>query len=349
MSADCFLTGVLSRIAHHLFRFDAPIGLASYLLVPLGAWLAYCQASARDGQGRSIGAFVRYCIPLSVITSRSCRIDVVYVTIKHFVNAWLLAPILVSSVAVANLTHDWLEACWGPRPEATPDPILLGGLVAACVLAQDLTQFLIHYGHHKSKTLWDVHKVHHSSETLIFGLSVKRTHMIEEAINLSATSVVLGLVIGGFSYALGIAMWRSEMMGVDSWFLLSLLSFWHLRHSHMSLSYGWLEHVLQSPAQHQLHHSLQREHWDRNFGLLFSFWDKLFGCFLRSVDSGSFRVGLPPAARHGYDTVLELYVTPFVKIGETVIRACDAGAAVPARPTTPSADRSASRTAHCSP
>ncbi len=291
---------------------------------------------------------MRYCLPLSVITSRSCRIDLVYVVIKHFVNAWLMAPILVSSVAVANLTHGWLEASCGPRPEATPGPVLLLGLAAICVLAQDFTQFLIHHGHHKYKTLWDVHKVHHSSETLTFGLSVKRTHMIEEAINLSATSTALGLLIGGCSYALGIAMWRSEMMGLDSWFLLSLFSFWHLRHSHMSLSYGWLEHILQSPAQHQLHHSLEREHWDRNFGLLFSFWDKLFGCFLRSVDPRTFRLGLPPAARRGYDSVLELYVTPFFKIGETVIRACNADAA-PARPIAPSADRSASRTAHCAP
>ena len=132
---------------------------------------------------------------------------------------------------------------------------------------------------------------------------------------------MLGLTIGGLSYALGIATWKSEMMGVDSWFLLSLFSCWHLRHSHMSLSYGWLEHVLQSPAQHQLHHSVERGHWDKNFGLLFSFWDKLFGCFLLSVDPGSFRIGLPPASRPGYDSVLELYVTPFLKLGKAAIRA----------------------------
>jgi sterol desaturase/sphingolipid hydroxylase (fatty acid hydroxylase superfamily) len=317
--------------------------------VPLGAWLAYCQQAARNEAARSVGAFIRYCVPLDVITSWSCRVDVGYVAVKHFVNAWLLAPILVSSAVVANLTHDRLEAALGPRPGALPIPFLLGSVIVLCVLVQDFTQFLIHYGHHKIKTLWDVHKVHDSSETLTFGLSVKRTHMIEEAINLVLTSIVLGLTVGGLSYALGIAMWSSEMMGVDSWFLLSLFSFWHLRHSHLSLSYGWLEHILQSPAQHQLHHSLEREHWDKNFGLLFSFWDKLFGCFLRSVDPGSYRVGLPPASRQDYDSVLKLYLTPFLKIGETVIRACDERAADLTRATAPSADRSASRTVHCAP
>ncbi|MBV9656257.1 MAG: sterol desaturase family protein [Acetobacteraceae bacterium] len=325
MLADCDPAGLLLRVVRHLLRVDAPIGLASYLLVPIGAWLAYRQETGRNGGPSSLGGFVRYCVPLDVVTSRSCRIDLIYVSLKHFLNAWLLVPILVSSVVVTNLTRGFWNETLGSRPQAACSPWLLAFAIAACVLVQDFTQFLIHYAHHKRTTLWTVHKVHHSAETLTFGLSVKRTHMIEEAINLVLTSVVLGLTIGSLSYALGVAIWRSEMWGIDCWFLLSLFSFWHLRHSHMSLSYGWLEHVLQSPAQHQLHHSLEREHWDRNFGLLFSFWDKLFGCFLRSVDPGSYRVGLPAESRADYDSVLKLYVTPFLKIGEMVIRVADRG------------------------
>lgn len=65
----------------------------------------------------------------------------------------------------------------------------------------------------------------------------------------------------------------------------------------MSLSYGWLENILQSPARHHLHHSVDVEHWDKNLGLLFSFWDKMFGCFLLSVPREKFRIGLPEASR----------------------------------------------------
>ena len=145
MSAELDLSRALPRVANHLLHFDLPIGLASYLLVPLGAWFAYCQHAARDGAARSAAGFARYCIPRGVITSRSCRIDIGYVAIKHFVNSWLLAPILVSSAAIATLTHCGLETALGPRPGAAPGMLLLGFVIALCVLVQDFTQFLIHY------------------------------------------------------------------------------------------------------------------------------------------------------------------------------------------------------------
>jgi sterol desaturase/sphingolipid hydroxylase (fatty acid hydroxylase superfamily) len=35
--------------------------------------------------------------------------------------------------------------------------------------------------------------------------------------------------------------------------------------------------VLMSPAAHQIHHSTNPKHFDRNFGGAFAFWDWLFG------------------------------------------------------------------------
>ena len=38
-----------------------------------------------------------------------------------------------------------------------------------------------------------------------------------------------------------------------------------------------------SPAQHQLHHSEAKRHFDRNFGVALSLWDRIFGSFHHSV------------------------------------------------------------------
>jgi hypothetical protein len=44
------------------------------------------------------------------------------------------------------------------------------------------------------------------------------------------------------------------------------------------LSYGRiLEHVLISPSQHQVHHSVDPKHLDKNFGEIFAIWDWIFG------------------------------------------------------------------------
>lgn len=82
------------------------------------------------------------------------------------------------------------------------------------------------------------------------------------------------------------------------------------------MSYGWLENIFLSPSQHHLHHSKEPRHWDKNFGLLLSVWDKLFGTFLYSEPRGSFRLGLPETEGQNYRTVAQLYATPFINIGK---------------------------------
>ena len=51
----------------------------------------------------------------------------------------------------------------------------------------------------------------------------------------------------------------------------------HLRHSMVWISYGPLNHVLVSPAMHQIHHCTLNKHFDLNCGCDFSFWDRMFG------------------------------------------------------------------------
>jgi hypothetical protein len=38
-----------------------------------------------------------------------------------------------------------------------------------------------------------------------------------------------------------------------------------------------MEHILISPAQHQIHHSAAKKHFNKNYGSIFALWDWMFG------------------------------------------------------------------------
>jgi sterol desaturase/sphingolipid hydroxylase (fatty acid hydroxylase superfamily) len=55
--------------------------------------------------------------------------------------------------------------------------------------------------------------------------------------------------------------------------------------------------VVMTPALHRFHHSAERSECDRNYGDVFSVWDRLFGTFLPVVP------GVSAPARFGLDDV----------------------------------------------
>jgi len=42
---------------------------------------------------------------------------------------------------------------------------------------------------------------------------------------------------------------------------------------------GFLEKVIVTPSHHRVHHAINAEYLDKNYGQIFIFWDKLFGTF----------------------------------------------------------------------
>jgi hypothetical protein len=53
--------------------------------------------------------------------------------------------------------------------------------------------------------------------------------------------------------------------------------FWyHTQHIHQM---GWLEYIIVTPAHHRVHHAINPEYLDKNYGQIFIFWDRMFGSF----------------------------------------------------------------------
>jgi sterol desaturase/sphingolipid hydroxylase (fatty acid hydroxylase superfamily) len=53
--------------------------------------------------------------------------------------------------------------------------------------------------------------------------------------------------------------------------------FWyHTRHIGKM---GFLEKIIVTPSHHRVHHAINKEYIDKNYGQIFIFWDKMFGTF----------------------------------------------------------------------
>jgi len=50
-------------------------------------------------------------------------------------------------------------------------------------------------------------------------------------------------------------------------------------HSHVPVSFGWLDRIFNGPGLHAIHHSAESRHRDKNFsnGFRLSIWDWIFG------------------------------------------------------------------------
>jgi sterol desaturase/sphingolipid hydroxylase (fatty acid hydroxylase superfamily) len=96
--------------------------------------------------------------------------------------------------------------------------------------------------------------------------------------------------------------------------------FGNLRHSMVWLSYGPLNHILVSPAMHQIHHSKLAKHFDRNCGWAFSFWDRLFGTIYVPKGRETFPLGLGDGSDGTWHGVGTMYVRPFVGVYNLLAR-----------------------------
>ena len=151
----------------------------------------------------------------------------------------------------------------GIRPVLTlPLRGLVGDVVAgaAGVIFADLLAYWNHRFQHKF--IWPVHALHHSQTELhaanYYG------HFSEGAFRFVLFALPLSLVHFEFaSTPFVIAVARDTLE--------------RFIHSPTTINFGPLARVLVEPRYHRIHHSTDPRHFDKNFGILFSFWDRLFG------------------------------------------------------------------------
>jgi sterol desaturase/sphingolipid hydroxylase (fatty acid hydroxylase superfamily) len=134
--------------------------------------------------------------------------------------------------------------------------------VLVYLLIVDFTSYWHHRLQHGSRFLWAFHATHHSQRNLSF-ITVDRHHPFEDIFRSLLIYTPLLVLGGSVQELLPIALFLRIVV--------------YLQHSQMRWQFGPLEKVLVTPHFHAIHHSADRAHRDKNFGLILGIWDACFG------------------------------------------------------------------------
>lgn len=163
-------------------------------------------------------------------------------------------------------TASWLVV---DTTRSLPMPVaLIAGLV--------ITDFFVWFAHvlkHKIPLLWRFHVIHHS-QVQINMFTSNRIHPLEH---------VQDLIIQTLPYFI---LFPSLTSNWKSFMVLNVLYAWQQRfqHSNIATNLGPLRYIIVTPQSHRVHHSLIEEHWNSNYGSVFT-WDRLFGMQHDDIDS----------------------------------------------------------------
>jgi len=152
----------------------------------------------------------------------------------------------------------------------------LWALVLVAVLLYDFGAFACHVVLHRLGWLWRVHKVHHSSRVLDW-LATTRAHAAEHLFR--------NLPTQGALFALGLP---AEAIAPA---LVVYAGFATLGHSNLRLDLRRFEPFFVTPRLHRLHHV--PETTEKNFGTVFSIWDRLAGSFVPRDTGPEEQLGVP--------------------------------------------------------
>jgi len=194
--------------------------------------------------------------------------DVFYLLTGYVAGTSLTIAFIVSASAA-------LGSLGVPRLSALQLPLWIGAPVA--LIGLDLGNYVAHWGMHRSDTLWEIHKVHHSSRTLDW-LATFRSHFLEQTLRRLLAPFALILV--------GVPI-EATLLGA------SVFNAWAMFiHSNLSLDLRAIESVLVTPRLHRVHHDPATTH--KNFGTVLSLWDRLLrDSFITRDVARDVRFGIP--------------------------------------------------------
>ncbi|MFT6906390.1 MAG: sterol desaturase/sphingolipid hydroxylase (fatty acid hydroxylase superfamily) [Oleiphilaceae bacterium] len=254
--------------------------LSSLLIAALVYWFGPVTRSAADKTSRSIIGGIRFIFPIKIWLHKSTAIDVMFLFLNAVLKSLVFIPMLMSSFTIGFYTVKGLRYVFGMPVKSIldwPDEVIVVSYTVVLILASDLMRYFLHRLFHEIPLLWSFHKLHHSAEVMT-PLTLYRSHPIEVMLSLLRDFLTIGLVSGVFFYVFGESVDAELILGVNAGRFIFNLAGANLRHSHVWLSYGQrLEKIFISPAQHQIHHSDNFNHYNKNYGSQFALWDWIFG------------------------------------------------------------------------
>ena len=144
------------------------------------------------------------------------------------------------------------------------------------LVAEDFLFYWLHYVDHFCRLFWAVHVTHHSSQE--FNLTVGfRSSVFQPLYRLL---YFIPLAFAGFK-------------PIDIMFMYSATQIYGiLIHTQYVGKLGILEWFMATPSHHRVHHASNPRYLDKNLGMIFIVWDRIFGTFAPELDEEPVRFGL---------------------------------------------------------
>jgi Fatty acid hydroxylase superfamily len=234
-------------------------------------------------------------VPAKLLSHKSTKLDVKLMFVGFYY-------ILLQGLAISSLT--WLSVqtvgkllttVFG-QPSANFGPSYL---ITAITMV--LVFIAVEFGYWLSLTEW-------------------RQHPVELAIFPALVSLAVWFVQGPIIWYFGASSQiidpvKANLISMAFWFTIL-----HLRHSELPFyATGILGKLIQAPAHHQVHHSTNPKHFDKNLGYCLSIWDWAFGTLYVPKKGEKFSYGLGHE-----DTALETAIgsmlAPISRAGGIILR-----------------------------
>jgi sterol desaturase/sphingolipid hydroxylase (fatty acid hydroxylase superfamily) len=301
--------------------FTGENGITLFLLF-MTAFVSALIAYWKVEEHKSVRDFLSFALPKEVIMHPSARADLLFYITKRLIMPVLLIPAGIIFVAAVGFGTNQLISfvfnVHGPLLQGQTPWWVLVLFTVSMLIAYDISYYLYHVAQHKFPFMWELHKVHHSAEVLV-GITKDRVHPLDDLMNRAWDGVIPGICFGIWS-VIALDPVEVTVFGINVYAMRNLLMMDFVRHTHYKISFGPLDNYILSPHWHQLHHSADPRHYDKNFGLLLSIWDRMFGTAFVPDPDEDMKFGLLDRDKDDYQSLFGLYLLPLKKMAGQVAR-----------------------------
>jgi len=159
-------------------------------------------------------------------------------------------------------------------------------------LGVDLGYYWFHRLSHRVRFLWAIHESHHSSERMNFSVALRQPPL-EPWFD---WPFFIALAWVGFSASAILTMYG-----------FNLLYQFFIHTEMVGKLPRWMEAVFNTPSHHRVHHGVNPEYIDRNYGGVLIVWDKWFGSFEPEIAPVRYGVLHPVASRNPFYIAFHLW------------------------------------------
>ena len=260
-----------------LFSLGSHFSLTSLFAALVIATAFYAAQRIRRGRRLRARTLLRALFPKRIIHHPSSQADFGYLFFNVFVYGIVFGWAVLSYQTVSNGIVGTHTMLFGAPAAVAPVWSSRAVITLMLFLAYELGYWFNHWLSHKVPLLWEFHKVHHSAEVLT-PLTNFRVHPIYAFVFANIIAFAAAVASGLGHYAFGDTTYQYAFADTNIILVVFIHAYVHLQHSHVWIAFtGWLGRVLVSPAHHQVHHSADPKHFNKNFGSCLALWDWMFG------------------------------------------------------------------------